>query len=57
VTDFANRYVNFATGDEEPEVVYGGQERLKKLTALKEKWDPEGWFSLYSPIISGVGRS
>jgi hypothetical protein len=57
VTDFANRYVNFATGDEEPEVVYGGQERLKKLTALKEKWDPEGWFSHYSPIISGLGRS
>lgn len=45
-----NRYVNFATGDETQEQIYGGRERLDKLRRLKEKWDPEGVFGFYNPI-------
>jgi hypothetical protein len=42
--------VNFANGDEDLELIYGGEERQKNLRALKEKWDPEGRFSCYNPI-------
>lgn len=50
VADIGNRYVNFSTGDEDLDQVYGGEERLTKLTALKEKWDPEGSFTCYNAI-------
>ncbi|PVH69254.1 FAD-binding domain-containing protein [Cadophora sp. DSE1049] len=43
-------YVNFATGDEDLEMVYGGKERLDRLRALKAKWDPNGAFSYYNAI-------
>jgi hypothetical protein len=34
--------VSFAGGDETPEEIYGDEERLVRLRALKAKWDPEG---------------
>lgn len=42
--------MNFAVGDEDLKQIYGDEERLEKLRALKRKWDPEGWFSNYNPI-------
>jgi Berberine and berberine like len=44
------RYTNFATGDEDPKTLYGSEERLGRLRALKKKWDPEGAFGWYNPI-------
>jgi hypothetical protein len=43
-----NVYVNFATGDEEKENMYG--DRLGRVRELKAKWDPEGWFGHYHPV-------
>jgi FAD/FMN-containing dehydrogenase len=45
-----NRYTNFANGDEDPASLYGGGERLARLKALKQKFDPEGAFGWYNPI-------
>jgi hypothetical protein len=44
-----NRYVNFATGDEKKEELYGG-ENLEKLQELKRKWDENGHFDHFNPI-------
>lgn len=44
-------YVNFSSGGEEIEKVYGGEERLERLRDLKRVWDPEGRFSFYNPIV------
>lgn len=45
-------YVNYAFGDETPAEWYGAENwRQKKLKALKEKYDPEGKFSFYAPIV------
>jgi len=46
-----SRYVNYATGDEPLEELYGyDKERLNRLRELKMKWDPEKRFSHYHPI-------
>ncbi|OQD77907.1 hypothetical protein PENDEC_c002G03007 [Penicillium decumbens] len=45
-------YVNYAYGDETTEQIYGGEEwRQERLRALKKKYDPEGRFSFYAPIL------
>ncbi len=43
-------YMNFATGDERKEDLYGGVERLSRLRELKWVWDPRGRFNHYNPI-------
>ncbi|KAE9377284.1 FAD-binding domain-containing protein [Stipitochalara longipes BDJ] len=43
-------YSNFANGDEEPAALYGGEERMERLRALKRRWDPRGVFGWYNPI-------
>ncbi|KAL8989640.1 MAG: hypothetical protein Q9177_001516 [Variospora cf. flavescens] len=46
-----NAYVNYASGDETMEQMYGHEEwRLEKLRRLKEEWDPQGRFGFYHPI-------
>jgi len=42
-------YVNYAHGDEGPEVWYGAQ-KLERLSRLKREWDPDQVFSWYQPI-------
>lgn len=42
-------YHNFGHGDEGPEVWYTA-EKLPRLTALKQEWDPEQRFSWYNPV-------
>lgn len=43
--------MNFASGDEELEDMYGNKERVERLKALKKKWDPTGVFNGYNPIV------
>ncbi|KAK8022746.1 FAD-binding domain-containing protein [Apiospora rasikravindrae] len=44
-------YVNYATGDEGLEAIYGYDKwRLDKLRRLKQIWDPEGRMDFYNPI-------
>lgn len=44
-------YVNYAYGDEGPEVWYGSEQwRQIRLKSLKTKYDPSGKFSFYAPI-------
>ncbi|OAA50359.1 FAD binding domain protein [Metarhizium rileyi] len=44
-------YVNYAYGDENPQVWYGSEPwRQSRLTALKQKYDPSGKFSFFGPI-------
>lgn len=40
----ATAYVNFNRGDESHAMTYGSEERVKKLSNLKNKWDPRGVF-------------
>jgi hypothetical protein len=50
-SSFSSRYVNYATGDEAMEEMYGyDEDRLKRLRAQKAVWDPEERFSHYHPI-------
>jgi hypothetical protein len=42
-------YVNFAHGDEGPDVWYGAR-KLRRLVRLKRQWDPQGRFSFYNAI-------
>jgi hypothetical protein len=51
VTDYSDRYVNFACGDETAEEIYGYDGRVDKLKALKAKWDPEGHFNQYNSVF------
>ncbi|KAK7750325.1 hypothetical protein SLS62_007733 [Diatrype stigma] len=45
-------YVNYAFGDEAKESWYGYEDwRQDRLSALKRKYDPEGKFSFYAPIL------
>ncbi|KAE8374731.1 FAD-binding domain-containing protein [Aspergillus bertholletiae] len=45
-------YVNYAYGDEGPEQWYGSESwRQSRLQSLKEKYDPNGIFSFYAPIV------
>jgi hypothetical protein len=45
-------YVNYASGEESLEEVYGHEEwRLEKLRKLKKVWDPLNRFGFYMPII------
>lgn len=50
-SDFNERYVNLASGDETAEEMYGDKKRLAGLRALKAKWDPEGYFNCYNPFV------
>lgn len=44
-------YVNYAFGEEQPKNWYGYELwRLKKLKALKDKYDPQRKFSFYAPV-------
>ncbi|KAI2618206.1 hypothetical protein GGR54DRAFT_606504 [Hypoxylon sp. NC1633] len=45
-------YVNYATGDETLESVYGEKWRLDKLRGLKTKYDPNNRFRYFVPIVS-----
>ena len=46
-----NTYVNYASTDETPEMLYGYEPwRLEKLRSLKKKYDPRGRFNFYNPI-------
>ena len=42
-------HVNFAHGDEGPEVWYH-QRKMDNLTRLKREWDPDQLFSWFNPI-------
>jgi len=42
--------MSFASGDESSQAIYGGEDRVEKLRALKEKWDPKGAFSFFNSI-------
>lgn len=45
-------YVNYAYGDETQIKWYGNEDwRQKRLRSLKAKYDPEGVFSFYAPIV------
>lgn len=45
-------YVNYAFGDETPKDWYGSESwRQERLRSLKNKYDPEGRFSFYAPIV------
>lgn len=45
-------YVNYAYGDETQEHWYGAETwRQRRLQNLKSKYDPEGRFSFYAPIV------
>ncbi|KAI5778427.1 hypothetical protein EDC01DRAFT_344539 [Geopyxis carbonaria] len=47
-------YVNYAQGDETLAQMYGVEPwRLRRLEALKRKWDPESVFGYYNPIPAG----
>ncbi|KAM7192572.1 hypothetical protein V8F20_008781 [Naviculisporaceae sp. PSN 640] len=47
-----NTYVNYASGDESVESMYGYDSwRLERLRALKKKYDPENRFRSYNPIL------
>ncbi|KAK6343854.1 hypothetical protein TWF696_007509 [Orbilia brochopaga] len=43
-------YINFARGDEPIKAIYGESWRIRKLTTIKSRWDPEGKFNQYFPI-------
>lgn len=45
-----NAYVNYAHGTETQKELHEHGWRLRKLQKLKKEWDPESWFSCYSPI-------
>ena len=43
-------YPNFAFGNETLKELYGEGERVEKLKALKNQWDPENVFCHYLPL-------
>ena len=46
-----NTYVNYASSDETPEMLYGYEPwRLERLRELKREYDPRGRFNFYNPI-------
>lgn len=47
------QYVNYGHGSKDPpEALYGYDGwRLEKLRALKQEFDPEGWFNGYQPFV------
>ena len=46
-----NTYVNYASSDETPEMLYGYEPwRLERLRKLKREYDPRGRFNFYNPI-------
>lgn len=42
-------YSNYARGDEGAAAWYG-ERKLAELTRLKQKWDPQGLFSVHNPV-------
>ncbi|KAJ5684724.1 uncharacterized protein N7477_001069 [Penicillium maclennaniae] len=50
--DEIRAYVNYAHGDETTKQLYGSEKwRQQRLSALKKKYDPQGRFIFYAPII------
>ncbi|KAK5994217.1 FAD-linked oxidoreductase chyH [Cladobotryum mycophilum] len=50
--DYVPAYVNYAYGDEGPKEWYGSESwRQSRLQSLKTKYDPNGMFSFYAPIM------
>ena len=47
-------YINYAHGDEPPEVLYGSH-NLPKLVRLKQKWDPTNAFGKGYPLPLSLG--
>ncbi|KAL4762202.1 uncharacterized protein BDW70DRAFT_149631 [Aspergillus foveolatus] len=48
--DKLHAYTNFAQGDEGPGAWYGSA-NLKRLRALKSKWDPDAVFNNFNPVL------
>lgn len=48
--DKLHAYTNFAQGDEGPGAWYGSV-NLNRLRALKSKWDPDGVFNNFNPVL------
>jgi hypothetical protein len=44
-------YVNYASGDESRQELYGYDGRLGRLAELKKVWDPENRFGFYNPVV------
>jgi FAD/FMN-containing dehydrogenase len=44
-------YVNYAHGDEEVSQMYGKPWRVQKLRELKRRYDPNGRFNFYNPVV------
>lgn len=51
-SDELHAYVNYAFGDEPLRALYGYEPwRTSRLKSLKRKYDPDGSFNYYAPII------
>lgn len=46
-------YVNYAWGDETPAQMYGAS-NLPRLVALKQKYDPDNFFSFYNALPTSL---
>lgn len=45
-------YVNYATGSESIQEVYGREEwRVQRLKGLKKEWDTQNRFRFYNPLM------
>jgi hypothetical protein len=44
-------YVNYANGEEGKGEMYGYAGRVERLAGLKRRWDPEGRFGFYNPVV------
>lgn len=52
-----NIYQNYAHGDEPLSAIYGTQQwRHRRLTHLKNKYDPHGFFNGYNPVPSDLAK-
>jgi hypothetical protein len=50
-------YLNYATGSEPLESIYGEPWRIEKLRGLKAEYDPHNRFRYYNPIVSNGTQS
>ncbi|CAH0000578.1 unnamed protein product [Clonostachys byssicola] len=50
--DVLRTYINYSFGDETEQEIYGSESwRQCRLKTLKKKYDPEGKFSFYAPVV------